>query len=302
VTIEGNVRSTAGNPIPGAAIGATSNTGGGASVTADGNGNYALSFGAGYGTATVTVCLAAASAYSGVCQNVVVETCQNPVATADFSVTVSQGPGIVAATAFVVALYRQVLGRTPSPAEDQGWVQSVAAGANRTQIAAGFLGSLEYQDDLVQSYYQRYLNRTANATEVAGWESHLQQGYTNEQVQDGFLSSSEFYADSGNSNSGFVTALYQKLLSRTPAPAEVQGWVNALNAGVSRAQVALGFLYSGEYRADLIVSFYQKYLSRTPAQAEISGWVAVLANGASDETVQADFLGSSEFWHDVTGL
>jgi hypothetical protein len=192
------------------------------------------------------------------------------------------------------------LGRTPTSAEEQGWIQSLENGASQNAVAMGFLTSGEYRGDLVQSYYKKYLNRTASAAEVAGWVSSFTSGATNEQVQEGFLDSAEFYNDSGATNSGFVTALYKILLARTPSAAEVQGWVTHLTTGETRGQVALGFLTSAEYRSDLVQSFYQTYLKRTATSAEIAGWVSGLNGGDTDEQVQAGFLSSAEFYDDVT--
>src|SRR5438093_8851378 len=42
--------------------------------------------------------------------------------------------------------------------------------------------------------------------------------------------------------SPFITGLYFDFLHRQPQPAEVAGWSAALNSGMSRAQVATGFL------------------------------------------------------------
>src|SRR5438132_10016487 len=75
------------------------------------------------------------------------------------------------------------------------------------------------------------------------------------------------------STTQFVTALYNDILHRAPSPAEAAGWVNAINAGVNPALVALQFTTGTEYRTDVVLNDYRLYLGREPSAAEVSGWV-----------------------------
>jgi len=50
----------------------------------------------------------------------------------------------------------------------------------------------------------------------------------------------------GGDNRGFVLGLYSMVLGRTPREDEVSYWVNVLNAGNSRVEVAKSFMYSSE--------------------------------------------------------
>src|SRR5258708_37139930 len=78
------------------------------------------------------------------------------------------------------------------------------------------------------------------------------------------------------SSAAYVTALYSDLLHRTPAAAEVAGWVSTLNAGVSPSDVALAFTLSPEYLTNLIQADYKFFLGRQPAPTEVAGWLPQL--------------------------
>ena len=90
------------------------------------------------------------------------------------------------------------------------------------------------------------------------------------------------------------SAFTAKRLAERPAHGELNGWVNALNAGESRLTVAAGFLTSTEYRTDLVESDYNLYLGRAADSAGLAGWVGLLQAGGTDQAVLAGILGSPE--------
>jgi Domain of unknown function (DUF4214) len=98
------------------------------------------------------------------------------------------------------------------------------------------------------------------------------------------------------STAQYVSALYNVILHRDPQPSEAQGWVAAVNAGVSPMQVALAFTNSPEYRENLVRSDYQTLLGRDPSPGEVSGWVGSLQAGRSELQLEAAFLGSEEYY------
>jgi hypothetical protein len=85
-------------------------------------------------------------------------------------------------------------------------------------------------------------------------------------------------------------------LGRTPSPAEVSAWVQALAAGASPTQIAYDFAASPEREGQRITADYQRFLGRTPTAAEVNGWVAAFENGYSNENVIAGFVGSAEYF------
>jgi Domain of unknown function (DUF4214) len=97
------------------------------------------------------------------------------------------------------------------------------------------------------------------------------------------------------STADYVTGLYTGLLHRNPAPVEVAGWVDELNAGATPEEVALAFTGSVEYATNAIKANYNLFLGRQPAPVEIAGWLQEIQAGADEKQVEAGFLASDEF-------
>src|SRR5207237_4594788 len=99
-----------------------------------------------------------------------------------------------AGAGWVKGMYQDLLGRTPSQAEVDGWVKALAAGESTTDIAFGFAASAEREGQRVTADYQQYLGRSPSAAEVAGWVSAFESGTkTNEDVVAGFVGSVEYF-------------------------------------------------------------------------------------------------------------
>jgi hypothetical protein len=205
------------------------------------------------------------------------------------------GPCAVDGTAnslFVASLYGLLLHRAPD-AGATGWVNALNDVASPSSIVMGFESSPEYLTDQVVALYERYLHRAPGAG-ATGWVNLLMNGGTLEQVAEGLISSPEYFQDQGGTNQGFVLAQYQDVLGRTPTGVELNAWVAALDAGMSRMAVATDFLTSTEYCTDLVMTDYNSYLGRPAETTGLAGWVNLLDAGMTDQTVLADILGSPE--------
>ena len=97
--------------------------------------------------------------------------------------------------------------------------------------------------------------------------------------------------------------MYNNILLRSSDPGGFNGWVQALNSGqVTRAQVALGFLDSGEFqglsasqnRVDISLLYFDM-LQRDPDPGGFSDWVGVLNSGVSLTSVIDAFINSPEY-------
>ena len=179
----------------------------------------------------------------------------NGVASNQAQVAIVTSGSAPAPTSFVESVYLHLLGRSADPAGLADWTALLNTlgntSAGRSQVVAGIEQSPEYLNDVVTSLYEHYLNRAPDPAAV-GWVTALENGATVEQVIVGIVSSPEFLQNAGDTNAGYVNALYASILGR---PADASGyadWLNALNTGTSRAAVALAFLTSPEYREDLV--------------------------------------------------
>lgn len=199
-------------------------------------------------------------------------------------------------TAFLCALYIDLLGR---PADSSGlalWQSQLAAGTSRSQVAYMLLTSQEYRTNLVEGYYQQFLGREADPGGLSTWVGSLDSGADDQSVLEGLLGSDEFYSNTGGFPEGFVISLYRDLLDRPPDIAGLEGWTAQLAAGASRSSVVSAFLGSNEYLSRFVQTEYLKLLGRPADSAGLSTWVGDLAAGASFESVIAAIAGSTEYY------
>jgi hypothetical protein len=93
---------------------------------------------------------------------------------------------------FLNALYQDAFKRSVDPSGHATFGQALAQGATPAQIAANIFTSIEFRQDLVQSFYQRFLQRTADLGGLSGWLSALQLGTTDEDVLAHIVGSAEY--------------------------------------------------------------------------------------------------------------
>jgi hypothetical protein len=201
---------------------------------------------------------------------------------------------------FVCWVYEDLLGRTPDAPGLNYWLSELSAGTTRTQVAYSVITSTESLTDYIEGDYEAFLGRAADAGGLSMWLQAFESGQTAEQIDAGILGSAEFYYKSGSTNSGFISALYEQLLSRSPDSAGESTWNAVLSNGVSRSQVANDIDTSPEEWTDDVQFNYQDFLGRAADQAGLVGWVHALETGTTQQQVIAAMLGSQEFFNDAT--
>jgi hypothetical protein len=197
--------------------------------------------------------------------------------------------------AFVQALYQTVLGRTGPTADVNAWVAVINAGVPRIIIAQAFWESPEHRAIQVRSYYATYLHRTPSPAEVQGWVGVFQAGATENGVIQGFVLSPE-YLQAQDSDSAFVSSLYNDILGR---PADAPGlafWVQMLQDSTTRTTVARAFLTFPEAIKRTVDIDYATLLQRPSQPAEEQTWINALATGFSPSSIAEQFLASDEFF------
>ena len=127
-------------------------------------------------------------------------------------------------------------------------------------------------------------------------------GATDAEVQTIILGSNEFYAHQGGTLSGFITGLYQDLLSRNPDPAGLAYWSSLITAGgATRSAVATAILSSPEALATEVAGYYQTDLGRTApisvlkTDPGVLNWVQLIYSGISPQSVETYILASGEY-------
>jgi hypothetical protein len=179
-------------------------------------------------------------------------------------------------TQFVTLLYQNVLGRTPDAGGLSGWVGALNSGTSRASVVAGFSDSTEFKNNTaldvdafatsrvsnehqgqIYRLYQATLGREPDASGLLGWMNALDTGTQSlKTVAAGFVGSTEFQSTYGSlNNTQFVALMYNNVLGRAPDSGGMSGWVNALNSGMSRADVVIGFSDSAEFRSTTSADF-----------------------------------------------
>ena len=115
--------------------------------------------------------------------------------------------------------------------------------------------ALDLNGNAGQAYrlYKAALDRTPDAQGLAGWIKYMDDGGSLTAMAQMFIGSNEFTGKYGQlDNSGFVNRLYLNVLARNGETDGINGWVNGMNNGLSRAQVLEGFSESGENQANVL--------------------------------------------------
>jgi hypothetical protein len=206
-------------------------------------------------------------------------------------------PAPDADTLYLQNLYAKVLGRLPDHSGLADWDAALAGGLSRAQVAQAFINSQEHRTNEVDAYYQLFLGRAPDLPGRDGWVQAFLNGASETEVVLGFLSSAE-YLRAHADDSSLVTALYEDVLGRLGSAAEVQGWINALQGGLSPEVVADRFVTSLESRTLMARGYYTDFLERPGSDAEVQGWVNILQSSTPGQ-VQAAFLASQEFQDDI---
>jgi hypothetical protein len=197
---------------------------------------------------------------------------------------------------FVSAIYKDLLHR---PADQEGfnaWVALLNSGQlTPQQVAFGIEQSPEYQGDVIDQLYVKLLGRHIEPGGVAFYLNLYAQGVTTLQIEADIVASPEFFAHSGGTNATFVGAAYEDILNRPATQDEINGWVAALNGGLTRDQFANGIVFSQEGLNAAVQQMYITFLRRPGQPDEVSAWAALMMQGESVELVQSAILATQEY-------
>jgi hypothetical protein len=92
--------------------------------------------------------------------------------------------------------------------------------------------------------------------------------------------------------------MYYALLGRQADSAGLNGWINQLNSGTSRASVVSGFLRSLESLNRVTSSLYVSYLVRLPDAPTLSSFASYLGNHTFGQ-VATLILSGQEFYNNA---
>jgi len=233
-------------------------------------------------------------------------------------------------TGFIRGLYTDVLHRTASDQEVNGWEQGMQRGDSTRDVAEQFWRSDEHRALEVNQYFQTFLNRAPSAAEQRFWIDEFRDS-SEEEIQLRFVFSREFQHLHPDAQA-FVQGLYQGFLGRPAEPGGLAGWSSQIRdnnddsnndnnndgnnnngdvgnqfdnvASDDREEVARDILDSDEARSRLVTSYYSDFLHRGPDAGGLAAWTRALngAAGSNDdgdlnrEEVAMGFLTSTEYF------
>ncbi|HET6879509.1 MAG TPA: TIGR03118 family protein, partial [Pirellulales bacterium] len=147
--------------------------------------------------------------------------------------------------------YQQFLGRAADASGVNYWISQMQQGLTDQQLAAAFVASPEFYANaggtntaFVDALYQALLNRPADSQGEAYWVAQLNGGASRQSVALLFATSSEQVTNQ-------VLDDYFNVLGRSPSPAEVAFWTNAIQSGATNEQVLAAFIASPEFNQEL---------------------------------------------------
>ena len=210
---------------------------------------------------------------------------------------------------FVTLLYNNVLDRDPDAGGYAAWLNALNSGMSRQEVVLRFANSQEFIEKTgptslsfsaaalsgevtadIFRLYQATLDREPDAGGLVGWANHLALGATKLSVVGRFVGSAEYQAKYGATDNGqFLTLLYENVLDRAPDPGGYAAWLNALNNGMSREQVVLGFSDGAEFIATTEPDVFS--FMRSAATANLRD----LLDGGADDDAAIGGLGADTF-------
>ncbi|HEV3004845.1 MAG TPA: TIGR03118 family protein [Pirellulales bacterium] len=99
----------------------------------------------------------------------------------------------------------------------------------------------------------------------------------------------------------FIKAIFLDLLGRDVDDASLIILVNAMQNGMTPAEVAIIITQSDEYLEDVIRQAYRSFLGRDADDLGLQFWLAQMRRGLTDQDLDADFIGSEEFFEHAGG-
>ena len=219
------------------------------------------------------------------------ETGSTPVAAASSAYS---GPASSANARFVVAGYRELLGRDPDTTGLDFHLGRLASGGARTREAFtyGLAFSVEGSRGEVRRAYDDLLDRVPDDAGQIYWTAHLQ-GHGVLDLRVLLLSSAEYRNRTGGTDGAWIDALYLDVLGRAADAPGRQYWLGQAEAGVARPLIAAGIYLSDEALGRRGATYYQEALGRAPSSTERAGAVDLIRR-IGERGLRARLLASDE--------
>jgi photosystem II stability/assembly factor-like uncharacterized protein len=197
---------------------------------------------------------------------------------------------------FVNHAYQVLLGRNADLPGLLFWSQLVGQGVSRSTVGLGIERSAEFLVREVNALYELFLRRPADPLGLTSYASYIAAGGSLENVIAILLGSPEYFVtQSGNTNSGFLQALYRDAFHRPLDSTGLAIFGLPLAQGASRTQIALLVVNTLEGTIDRVNDYYLAILRRPADPTGLALGTGLLLAGVTDSYFSSLLVGSNEF-------
>lgn len=183
---------------------------------------------------------------------------------------------------------RDVLGRTPTFAQEQASAWRVGADASRAP--AELVRSLgdPALDATSGQVLRLYLGVLGRLPEASTWSGRVAQLRSKErsvaQVADAIAWSSELSGGAPLTTAAFVDLAYRRVYGRSPSSADLAYWTGRIDRGHRRGELLVGLISSNTFRwasgrRVQVATSYLTLLRRSPSAEALGSWAARLDEG-----------------------
>lgn len=212
---------------------------------------------------------------------------------------------------FTAQTFLDLLGREPTPAEDETWAAELGAGTPPQELAVSLVESEEFRTRIAPlvRLYRAHFVRPPDGPGMAYWLARSREGMTVDDVSWNFGVSPEASRSGGadDSDEDFVERTYRRVLGRLSDEDGARYWNGMLATGTTRTQVITAFAESPEFdrltrSAIPVQALFRGLVGREPSPATEARWRALHEGGRPLELLVAGLLASGEyrdrFWID----
>ncbi|HEV7722288.1 MAG TPA: DUF4214 domain-containing protein [Iamia sp.] len=198
---------------------------------------------------------------------------------------------------YVREAYDAVLRRDVDEPSLTYWGDRLDGSTSRGTFARHVVLSLESVRTHVAAVYEVFGRAPTTTERDASVAAIRARTTTVEQELVRLLATEEFYErEGGASPAGFVQALYNSVLDRSPDEAGSEYWLGRLEAGATRAEVAQGFVLAGDRLGPVVADAYDRVLARGADVGGRAYWAARIRRGESILDIDRYLLASAEAW------
>lgn len=194
---------------------------------------------------------------------------------------------------FVIRAHNVFLDRAPTATELADWKARLTSGTGRWALPQALANSDEWLAVTVTDLYRQALDRGPSASDIDYWAARLRRGEMVTRIASLIYGSPEFSNRHGPGDDTLITAMYLRILHRSPGAEELAYWVGQAQVR-SNGAIAADLTYAPESRAARVTAMYRAVLDRDPDAAGKAYWSDRLRT-VNDVRLAIDLASSPEF-------